>query len=1108
MSFPLLNELKDLIGPKLEDEFTALLGPGKGHSRRCFSKASHSAEDRTPSLSFSPSRGHWKCHACGAKGGDVISLYQQVHNVPFGTAYRYYLEKYGLWTDQQSKSRALSVPKRDKRTKDGKLDFLHYTPMSKTGVEDRDKSDSNALQKYKLGRFWLRGIDAFGKNPLPAQAERSAIYDLMQLRYGLTVDSIIERGYGWDQTSRRLIIPVEQMVPGAAKPALSVDIPSLVNLRFHDIARLHCWWVPTDGGAAWHNVDRKSLHQEGAYPPGLSYRSVMLQDYGDWNPVYKAGDGRAIPKSLSVAGRGSAYLYNWRQLLDNESVYLTGGELKADLLVQMGLPAVAYTAGEGTDNSDFFPYFIGKRIRVLLDADPSAPRDHQGYSLADLGAVRLAKNLLLAGAEEVVWGFWPESTRELLPPKGDITDLLVRNRCNPQVLETMIQWQPVERPSIFQGDEAVVVEVQGEAPPEEDEIPLSAFTDLTTPAMLDKWARVRAMIAGESPDTHAIPHTIHAECSLVIQKGTKHLEPKCGQCRMPKLGGNQCVKLGVEPMLEMIGVPPAKIKGHINSLAGIPKGCDVPAIKIDYASAKRVVITPALNRRGEPVPYSHQSAFMLSKARPDLQENVGYDMTGKVLQDPRTGAFAFAATKWRRPEGDIFTYQRQGQKALLLRNHLTDEPREAYRRLLGSVEKGVIRQVFNQSDMIGAILLTFFLPFHFTVGGHENETVSPHVILLGEAGTGKSSVISRLMTHYGVGRLASSETDLTFAGLIGGNYNFGSQSLFRWGLLPNSHRSILGLDEMNKLPPEMIGKLTSIISTGVANRTTNSGARETNAWVRLISSANPRGGRKMSSYPSPLDALTELVGSPQDLRRVEFAFFQGTQKDDSSFTRKIGKHVETDSWYTEDLARYHLQWAWHLKAAQIRYRDPTDIFERALTLSKDFSDHPLIMRSTSRFKLARLAAGFAIMTYSASQDDIYCDVEPEHVQMAEDFLRARYEPCMTQSFSVAATTLTMQACAVLDGIKDVSRLQFLLKAKTFSQEELMMALRNKKQASQLADAFLFGETTYWQISTSMGRYRWSDEALKLGFQSYLDYRKEASATANTTRGMREMGDEE
>ncbi len=58
----------------------------RSNKSRCFHPENHANGDRTPSLSFSPSRGIYKCFGCGI-GGDVFTLVQQVKGCSFPEAY-------------------------------------------------------------------------------------------------------------------------------------------------------------------------------------------------------------------------------------------------------------------------------------------------------------------------------------------------------------------------------------------------------------------------------------------------------------------------------------------------------------------------------------------------------------------------------------------------------------------------------------------------------------------------------------------------------------------------------------------------------------------------------------------------------------------------------------------------------------------------------------------------------------------------------------------------------------------------------------------------------------------------------------------------------------
>jgi hypothetical protein len=49
--------------------------------------------EKTPSLSMHKSDGHYRCHACGAKGGDILAFYMNITGKPVITA----AKELGAW---------------------------------------------------------------------------------------------------------------------------------------------------------------------------------------------------------------------------------------------------------------------------------------------------------------------------------------------------------------------------------------------------------------------------------------------------------------------------------------------------------------------------------------------------------------------------------------------------------------------------------------------------------------------------------------------------------------------------------------------------------------------------------------------------------------------------------------------------------------------------------------------------------------------------------------------------------------------------------------------------------------------------------------------------
>ena len=64
-----------------EAEGLKLIGHGRWRTTRC---CFH--EDKKPSLSVNVEHGGFKCHACGAKGGDVLAFHMLRHGLAFVSA--------------------------------------------------------------------------------------------------------------------------------------------------------------------------------------------------------------------------------------------------------------------------------------------------------------------------------------------------------------------------------------------------------------------------------------------------------------------------------------------------------------------------------------------------------------------------------------------------------------------------------------------------------------------------------------------------------------------------------------------------------------------------------------------------------------------------------------------------------------------------------------------------------------------------------------------------------------------------------------------------------------------------------------------------------------
>lgn len=908
-------------------EYTEVLGPPRGsiYARKCYNVASHKNDDKTPSLTFSPEHGGYRCHACD-ESGDIFTLYMKVRGMSYPQALDHLLAKYGL-----------EKPK----------PFHGKKPTSDFPWKVLPRSEKEKFQ-------------------LTLQNWTPEYLMFMYTRYGLTSEDVRRWFLGINKRTKRLEIPV--FLSHSLPKVSGLVLPPIVNIRKHDVFRRNCKW--------WNSKDEILSDDR---PESISDDDVANQTLGDWEPVWSD----KLYKTMSIAGHGKVYLYPI-ECLDDDDIMLVGGELKALLLRRLGINAATFTGGEGSAASihhSIVDRMIGKNVKVIMDPDQAGI----------IGSMKLAKILATAGAI-VQRGVWNPSIPDepWFPRKGDITDLLRVSGWNPAIIsdEDFIKWEDVDREYVIKpvnpyiDEECVIVD---NTPEHVANMPYAA---LTHPSQIGKWINIEGIISGKDEIPYAVPSSVTATC----QQGQVRMMPKCASCGICSAGFKFTKTFTTLQQVDFVGTPPATLENIMRGSFGVPRGCAYPNFETKMASVDKIVLSPPIRSSAASstddlqfdFKFARRQGYLISSTGADPKENEEYKLTGRVIADPKKGSYSFAITRAEPVNDSIFNWTRDPQ---------LDE------RLKASLANGVdgliedLRynrlQLVGMDKMILGILLSWFLPFKFKVGPFEQARVCPSVLVLGDTLTGKSTVTQKLMRMYGIGRYASGDSKITAVGLIGGNISSGRGMSFSWGLLPISHRGIVAIDEFNKIGHDVIGALTNLISSGIAERITATGVQRAMTWVRLLYLANPVNGRDLRSFSSPIEAAYGVMGSSADLGRLEYVIIQ-KKVDNDSFDDLSIFNNEVEQLYTDDVAQYHLGWAWSLTQRKIHFENQQFVFTKASILSKRYFNHTIFLPAIARFKLARVAVGFASLLFSCRPDGGVF-VKNEHVMMAVNFFHSLYD---------------------------------------------------------------------------------------------------------------------
>jgi len=259
---------------------------------------------------------------------------------------------------------------------------------------------------------------------------------------------------------------------------------------------------------------------------------------------------------------------------------------------------------------------------------------------------------------------------------------------------------------------------------------------------------------------------------------------------------------------------------------------------------------------------------------------------------------------------------------------------------------------------------------------------------MGDSAQGKTETTVGMQRHYGLGEKVESK-NASVAGLLGGLTQIAGRWFVTWGKVPLNDKRLVILEELKGASTETISKLTDMRSSGIAE-IDKIEKRRTHARTRLIALSNPRSEVTIASYNYGIEAIKELIGSPEDIRRFDFAMIVSATQIDASVINKLASHrPQVPHVHTSALCRRLVLWAW--TRDNVIFEDERQILDAATKLSNKYSDVvPLVDRGSMRLKLARLATALACRTFS-TDDMVNVVVRKCHVDYVVSYLERLYD---------------------------------------------------------------------------------------------------------------------
>lgn len=691
-------------------------------------------------------------------------------------------------------------------------------------------------------------------------------------------------------------------------------------------------------------------------------------------------------KMKNTPGYGDPKFYQVDQLRF-PVIWLCGGEMKAliagAMLNSHDIGAISVTAGEGSWHEKLTPQLAGKHVLLCYDVDEGGKR----------GGDKAAANFWSTAASIRVIDLPLDKAKY---PKGDINDYVGQEHATTDDLLALMQsartWSPAN---------GFVEEIEDDPAKIKD----LRLVESNKAENIGTRIRFEAVTTAELPTPYLVPREIGVKC-------TKD-QPNCPWCPVKNKEPNPDtsfvhlkIKSTSRSMLEMINSP----KSH--QPEAIREGLLIPTCKVvefvvrDHYDISELLLSPQLKIGGQASEYVMQPAFVVGSP-PDL--NTPYRFSGKLHPHPKNQQAILLLDGMTQIEDNLHSYAPGEDELTRLQmfqpaTWAVDGLQSQLDKVYTDMESNVTR-IYHRRDLH----LTFDLAYHSPLFlRFDQQTIKGwlNVLVAGDSSQGKSEASSRMMEHYGLGERVECK-NASVAGLLGGLQQIGTRWFVSWGVIPTHDRRLVILEEVKGTSVEVLAKLTDMRSSGMAELPKIE-KRRTYARTRLIFISNPRSDRPMSAYNFGIEAIKELIGGPEDIRRFDFALLVSASQIDARDINRLSTHrPHIEHEFTAELCRKLVLWAWTRDPARVEFESAaTDaILRNATALCSVFTEAmPLVDRGTMRHKLARLAAALAARTFSTAEDDQQTLLVREcHVDFIAQFIDRVYSDAVFgyRDFSLA-----------------------------------------------------------------------------------------------------------
>lgn len=665
---------------------------------------------------------------------------------------------------------------------------------------------------------------------------------------------------------------------------------------------------------------------------------------------------------------GEVRIFGIENLIDENvsDVVWCEGEMDRICAEQHGFSAACPTSGAGTWKPEWLKFFRNKKKVILAQDNDEAGR---------VATAKLCDKMY--STVDVYMLQWPEE----FPKKGDVTDFFTK--CN----QTSNDFQKLL-------DEALKYDVASDTPrlADESDVPEVSLVASGNAKYYGKRIKVPVLVSGKMETPYVYPSIVDLHCGENADAENK----ACYGCGLLEHAGDYTKRIGApdKEILSMINCSEDQQIIEIKKAVGVKLKCSKCKVFVrDRGNLEEVRMVPKADSSfstSKDNDYVVRTGYTLSSA---IKSNSRYTLVGYPFTNPKSQSVSYVFDKMY-PDKDIVSeFEMTPEIHEMLQSlqpaegqSVHDKIEEIHRDL----ERNVTR-VWNRRDVAKGVDLVYHSVQSFYFQGVSILRGWAELLIIGDSGQAKSTLVEQLMQHYGLGEKLSGESAKRTGLLYSMQQNNGRWFLV-WGALPLNDGGLVTIDELSGLSEDDLGLMSEVRSSGKA-RATGVVTTETNSRTRVIYISNPRNGKQLNTETYGVEAIAKLFGKAEDVRRLDMAMAVASGDVDASLVNVNTNDIEpVPHKVTSEIRKNSVMWAWSRRPDDIVFADGSTelILKLATEMGRKYNSAiPLVEAADQRLKIARLAIACACSLYS-TEDGEKVIVTPEHVQYVVDFLNKIY----------------------------------------------------------------------------------------------------------------------